>query len=149
MSGLYGIAGSAGKGGNFIETMIHLDQSGKSIRVVDDQILTPTNTKEAASKIWEIISTDIYGIYHCTNTGECSWFEFAQEIFNQMGFNPELSPQTTADSGAKASRPAYSVLDNNHLREIGLKDMRHWKFALNEYLIEKHGVKTILDKTYL
>lgn len=132
--GLYGHAGSSGKGGNFIETMLRLAREGKPIRVVDDQVLTPTCTKDLAEKLAPLIRTDKYGLYHMTNTGECSWYEFAQEIFRLAGLSPDLQPTTSAAFGAKAHRPRYSVLDNGALRAAGFPDFRPWQEALVDYM---------------
>jgi dTDP-4-dehydrorhamnose reductase len=133
-TGLYGIAGSSGKGGNFVELMLRLAGEGKPIRVVDDQVLTPTYTVDLARKIRELIATDRYGLYHVTSGGQCSWFEFAQAIFRLSGMMPPLTPQTTSQSGAFARRPAYSVLDHSMLRRAGFADMRPWPDALEAYL---------------
>jgi dTDP-4-dehydrorhamnose reductase len=135
--GLYGYAGSMGKGSNFVELMIRLAEEGKDIKVVDDQILTPTSTKDVARKLHELIQTGKYGLYHMTNTGSCSWYEFACEIFKLTGLSPNVSPTTSEEFGAKARRPAYSVLDNKNLRAIGLEDMRNWKEALKNYIDER------------
>jgi dTDP-4-dehydrorhamnose reductase len=143
VSGLYGIAGSSGKGGNFIETMLRLANEKRSIKVVNDQVLTPTNTNELSNKIWEVLLTGKFGLYHCTNQGECSWYEFAKEIFLQMDLNVKLSSQSTSESGAQALRPRYSVLENQGLKDIGISDMKHWKVALNDYLVKKHSAKNI------
>ena len=132
--GLYGYAGSMGKGSNFVELMIRLAEEGKDIKVVDDQILTPTSTKDVARKLYELIQTGKYGLYHMTNAGSCSWYEFACEIFKLAGLSPNVSPTTSEEFDAKARRPAYSVLDNENLRAIGLKDMRNWKEALKDYI---------------
>jgi len=132
--GLYGYAGSMGKGSNFVEMMIKLAEEGKDIKVVDDQVLTPTSTKDVAKKLYELIQTGKYGLYHMTNAGSCSWYEFACEIFKLAGLSPNVSPTTSEEFGAKARRPAYSVLDNENLRAIGLKDMRNWKEALKDYI---------------
>lgn len=132
--GLYGHGGSSGKGGNFVELMIKLAKEGKDIKVVNDQVLTPTSTKDVAKKLFELIGAGRYGLYHMTNTGSCSWYEFACEIFKLTGLSPDISPTTSEEFGAKAKRPRYSVLDNANLRKIGLKDLRHWKDALEDYI---------------
>jgi len=137
LCGLYGHAGSLGKGYNFVELMIKLANEGKDIKVVDDQVLTPTSTKDTAEKLYELIQTGKYGLYHLTNTGGCSWYEFACEIFRLAGLNPKITPTTSEAFGAKARRPAYSVLDNKNLRAAGIKDMRHWKKALADYINER------------
>lgn len=132
--GLYGIAGSAGKGGNFVETMLRLAGEGRDLKVVHDQVLTPTATRPLAEQICELTKTDAYGTYHATCQGECSWFDFAAEIFRQAGLSPVLRPQTTVESGARARRPAYSVLRNGNLEAVGLDRLPSWQEALRGYL---------------
>jgi len=135
LSGLYGHADCAGKrGGNFVELMIKLAKKEKVIKVVSDQILTPTSTRDVAEKLYELIQTGNYGIYHMTNTGDCSWYEFACEIFKLMKLSTGVLPITTEEFEAKARRPKYSVLDNVNLRKIGLADLRNWKEALKDYI---------------
>jgi len=136
-SGLYGTAGASGKGGNFVETMLKLARGGKPIRVVDDQVLTPTFTEDLARKIDQLIETDAYGLYHVTNDGACSWYEFARTIFDLVGMSVDLAPTTTAAIGARARRPAYSVLAKARLKAMGLDDLRPWPDALGEYLRKK------------
>ena len=139
--GLYGAKGVSGKGGNFIETMIKLATGGKTIKVVSDQIVTPTYAKELAAKVSQLIRTDKYGLYHITNNGGCSWYEFAQAIFGLTGIAGNISPTTSAEFGAKARRPAYSVLENRNLKLLGLDDMKQWRDALKEYLTEKGYIR--------
>ena len=141
-SGLYGVAGSSGKGGNFVELMFRLARDGKPIRVVNDQTLTPTATRALAAQIALLSRTAAYGTYHATCEGQCTWFEFAAEIFRQVELPVALSPQTTAESGARARRPPYSVLDNRGLRLLGLNRMPSWQDALVDYLVER---KTTVD----
>ncbi len=136
-TGLYGVAGSSGKGGNFVELMLRLAREGKPIRVVNDQTLTPTYTVDLAHKIKELLATRRYGLYHVTSRGACTWFDFAAKIFELSGLSPALSPQTTAESGAFARRPAYSVLAHAALVQAGFADMRPWQDALAAYLQER------------
>jgi dTDP-4-dehydrorhamnose reductase len=136
-SGLYGVMGSSGKGGNFVETLLRLSREGKPIRVVDDQVLTPTYTHDLARQIKALAQTDAHGLYHMTNGGQCSWYEFASTIFELLGVKPDFGPTTTAAYGAKARRPAYSVLAHANLRHVGLDDLRPWPEALAAYLAEK------------
>jgi len=136
-SGLYGTAGSRAKGGNFVETMIRLAKEGKPIRVVNDQVLTPTYTMDLAEKIERLMQTNAYGLYHITNSGECTWHEFAEAIFDVLGVNADLKPTTSAEFGAKARRPGYSVLAHEGLRESGLDELRPWKEALTGYITKK------------
>jgi len=135
LSGLYGHAGCAGKDNvNFVETMLGLADAKRQVKVVDDQVLTPTSAIDVAEKLFELIGTGRYGLYHMTNTGSCSWFEFACEIFRLKGIDIEVLPVSTGEFGAKAIRPGYSVLDNVNLKKAGLSDMRDWKEALREYI---------------
>lgn len=136
-TGLYGVAGSSGKGGNFVELMLRLAREGKPIKVVHDQVLTPTYTLDLAQKIKELARSEAYGLYHVTSSGGCSWYEFARTIFELAGLKPDLSPTTTNTFGARSRRPAYSVLDHVHLRQAGFTDMRPWPEALAAYLKEK------------
>ena len=136
-SGLYGVAGASGKGGNFVELMIRLAKEGRPIKVVKDQILTPTYTKELAKKIAQLIGTGEYGLYHVTNNGQCSWYEFARVIFELVGLHPDLSATTSEEFGAKAKRPHYSVLENANLGKLGLDNLSNWREALERYLKEK------------
>ncbi len=139
--GLYGARGLSGKGGNFVETMIRLAKDGKTIRVVSDQFVTPTYAKELAAKVSQLIRTDKYGLYHITNNGGCSWYEFACAIFELTGIDADVSPTSSSEFGARARRPAWSVLENRNLKRLGLDDMKPWKAALKEYLTEKGYVR--------
>ncbi|MFN4295153.1 MAG: dTDP-4-dehydrorhamnose reductase [Thermoflexales bacterium] len=132
--GLYGLAGASGKGGNFVNTMLRLAQEGKPIRVVNDQTCTPTFTKDLAQQIARLIETEAYGVYHITNAGACTWYEFACEAFRLAGLRPDARPITSAEFNAPARRPPYSVLENAALRALGIDQMRHWREALAEYV---------------
>jgi dTDP-4-dehydrorhamnose reductase len=137
-AGLYGIAGSSGKGGNFVETMLRLARDGKPIRVVDDQVLTPTYTADLAAAVVRLLDADPPGgIYHLTNGGACSWFEFARRIFELCGLQPDLAPTTSAAFGAPARRPPNSVLADTRTAALGLPPLRPWPAALAAYLIAK------------
>jgi dTDP-4-dehydrorhamnose reductase len=104
---------------------------------VDDQRTTPTYTADLARQIEAVIQTDRYGLYHATSQGDCTWYEFAAEIFGQSGLSPNLSRARTGDFGEKATRPAYSVLENQALRAIGMDMMRPWQESLAAYLEER------------
>jgi dTDP-4-dehydrorhamnose reductase len=132
--GLYGLAGSRSKAGNFVETMLRLGGQGKSLKVVDDQVCTPTSTSDLAKSLIPLIHGHAQGLFHMTNSGECSWFDFAQEIFRLSGVNAQLAPTTSEAYAARAKRPAYSVLDNARLRTAGFSDFRPWQEALMEYI---------------
>jgi len=135
--GLYGEAGCWGKGTNFVDVMVSLGEKGKPLRVVNDQWVTPTSAAELALRISELIQTHDYGLYHLTNEGQCTWFEFAKTIFSLIGKKPHLIPVDSETYGARARRPSYSVLENKKAKEIGLTEFSHWKAALKDYLIKK------------
>jgi dTDP-4-dehydrorhamnose reductase len=132
--GLYGYAGSRDKGGNFVETMIALGRAGKPLRVVDDQILTPTSTMDIARAVKTLVRTGRYGLFHLTAAGQCSWYEFARAIFELMGMQVSLTPVGSEAYPTRARRPRFSVLDNRRLREAGLEEMPAWRDALARYL---------------
>jgi dTDP-4-dehydrorhamnose reductase len=132
--GLYGAAGAMGKGGNFVNTMLRMAREGKPIRVVDDQICTPTYTRDLARQIKAIIECGQPGLYHTTNDGQCSWHEFACEIFRLAHMTPEVIPISSETLNLPARRPAYSVLKNQALQRLGIDLMRDWHEALAEYI---------------
>jgi dTDP-4-dehydrorhamnose reductase len=134
VSGLYGYAGSRVKGANFVEMMIEQARLGKPLRVVNDQRLTPTSTRDVATAVRRVTSTTAWGLYHLTNAGECSWYEFACAIFELTGMHPDISPVNSDSIPTKARRPRYSVLDNFRLRSEGFDDLPHWRDALARYL---------------
>ena len=139
--GLFGIARSAGRGGtNFVETMLRLASEGRALRVVRDQIVTPSYTRDLAPKVWRAVTRGPHGVYHLTNAGQTSWYEFAREIFRLSKLSPDLTGVTAAEYGARARRPAYSVLAHQRLAGLGEDDLRPWQEALADYLRERAGV---------
>jgi dTDP-4-dehydrorhamnose reductase len=136
-SGLFGIAGSSGKGGNFVETMLRLGKERNELRVVNDQVFSPTYTLDMAQKIAQLITTEYYGIFHITNNGICSWYDFTKEIIRLAGLTTKVTPITSDQYPQKARRPAYSVLDHYHLRLLGMDDIPDWQKALGEYMKNK------------
>lgn len=136
-SALFGIAGSRAKGGNFVETMLRLARERDELRVVNDQVFSPTYTRDLAGKIAQLLDTEYYGIFHITNKGTCSWYEFTVEILKLTGVETPVIPITSDQYPQKAQRPRYSVLDNYHLRLLGMNDMRAWQDALKDYLLAR------------
>ena len=122
-----------GDGANFVKTMIRLGREKGKVKVVDDQVGSPTSTLLLARCILDLIHTDSYGVYHGTCQGSCSWYEFAKEIFKLADMDVEVTPTTTEEFGSPARRPAYSVLDNFMLKLIGLDSFVHWREGLEEY----------------
>lgn len=139
--GLYGVWGSGGKGGNFVETMLRLAGQGKPLRVVNDQICTPSYTVDVATATAALVQTDKYGLYHLTNAGWCSWYELARTIFQLVGLQPILAPITSEEFGAPARRPAFSVLETEKYRNLGLPPLRPWQEAVAAYLKERSEKK--------
>lgn len=133
-SGLYGAAGSAGKGGNFVESMLQLAAAGQPIRVVNDQTLTPTSTAALARQLVTLLQARTPGTYHATCQGACTWYEFAAEIFRASGLSPSCAAQSSAERRARAARPPYSVLENAALQRAGMDQMPPWEEALASYL---------------
>ena len=131
--GLYGVAGSAGKGGNFVETMLKKAGEGAPIRVVNDQVLTPTFTGDLAEVVRQLIQTEAYGLYNVTAEGQCSWYEFARKIFELEKLTVDLKPVSTTEFPSPAKRPAYSVLSKKKLNQLGLA-MPNWQDGLRRYL---------------
>ncbi len=133
------IAWVFGKNGkNFIKTMLSLGRKHDKLRVVCDQIGTPTYTLDLARLLVDMIGTQQYGYYHATNEGGyISWYDFACEIFKQAGISVEVEPVTTAEYGlSKAARPFNSRLDKSKLEEKGFALLPTWQDALSRYLKE-------------
>ena len=125
-------------GKNFIRTMLKLSETHDTLRVVDDQIGTPTYTWDLARLLIDMIETNKYGYYHATNEGGyLSWYDFTCEIFRQAGYSTKVVPVTTAEYGlSKAARPFNSRLDKSKLIENGFTPLPDWKNALERYLKE-------------
>lgn len=121
-------------GNNFVHTMLRLAQERDKLGVVNDQFGSPTYTVDLAEFIIELIQTEKYGIYHATNSGSCSWYEFAKAIFEEARINIELNPLSTKEFPTQAKRPAFSVLENFSMKINGFKPMRSWCEALREFI---------------
>ncbi|GAD15304.1 NAD(P)-dependent oxidoreductase [Geobacillus sp. Sah69] len=121
-------------GQNFVKTMLRLAKEKEEIGVVNDQIGAPTYTVDLARFIIELVQTEKFGIYHCTNSGSCSWYEFAKAIFEESNISVKVNPITTEQIPRPAARPKYSVLDNFAMKVNGFSMLRHWREALKEFL---------------
>jgi len=131
--GLYGLAGSSGKGGNFVENMLKRAASGAQVSVVRDQVLTPSYTVDVAQAVANLILTERYGTYHISNEGECSWHRFTEEIFRLEGISVDLAAVNTDQFFSPVRRPSYSVLSKQKLRSQQI-EMPPWQDALGRYL---------------
>ena len=125
-------------GNNFIKTMLNIGKKYDTLRVVCDQIGTPTYTLDLSRLLVDMVETEKYGYYHATNEGGyISWYDFACEIFRQAGYETKVNPVTTAEYGlSKAARPFNSRLDKSKLMEVGFEPLPTWQDALSRYLKE-------------
>ena len=123
-------------GNNFIKTMLRLGKERGAVCVVDDQIGSPTYTYDLSKLVVDMIQTDKYGIYHATNEGLCSWYEFACEIFKQAGMSVEVTPVDSNAFPAKAKRPNNSRMSKAMLDKNGFGRLPTWQDALSRYLKE-------------
>ena len=125
-------------GKNFIKTMLNVGKTYDTVRVVNDQIGTPTYTLDLARLLIDMNETDKYGYYHATNEGGyISWYDFTKEIYRQAGYTTQVVPVTTAEYGlSKAARPFNSRLDKSKLVEAGFAPLPTWQDALHRYLQE-------------
>ena len=123
-----------GDGKNFVKTMLALSEKNDTIRVVNDQLGTPTSAKELAKAIGYLLPTDNFGTFHATCEGSCSWADFAQKIFQLAGKKTLVNGISTAEYNAPAARPAYSILDNYMLRLTSDYKFAEWEDAIEDYM---------------
>ena len=142
VAALFGIARSSGKGGtNFVETMLRAAGSGRPLRVVADQVTTPSYTVDVARAVWRLVTAaPPPGLYHVTGGGETTWYDFARDIFRREGLTPALTGVSAAEFGARAKRPAYSVLAHRALRALGHPEPPSWTDGLARYLVERRAL---------
>ncbi|MDP1725686.1 MAG: dTDP-4-dehydrorhamnose reductase [Bacteroidota bacterium] len=137
ISAIYGQYPCRAKNGlNFIQLMLKLAREKGEVKVVDDEIVSPTATKNIAMQLPALLDENINGIIHMTSEGSCSWHEFAREIFDYTNTPVTLHTASSDDFPAKTPRPKYSVLENTLLKSRGINKMMHWKDALHNYLDE-------------
>jgi dTDP-4-dehydrorhamnose reductase len=134
VASLYGKAGASGKGGNFVEFMIQKARNREEIKMVEDQFMSPTHSKDVAEMLKRFLAMKpAFGVYHMVNDGYCSWYEFTREIFTILGWHVQITPITSSGLKRLARRPIFSALKNKKLESYGLS-MRTWKEALNAYI---------------
>ena len=137
VASLFGVAGASGKGGNFVETMIRFGRERGALKVVADQVMSPTATADIARAILALIDKGApAGTYNVVNSGQASWHEFASEIIRLAGIDAVVTACTSEEFPTRAARPRYSVLDNAKARELILP-MPDWRDALRRYLVAK------------
>lgn len=141
VASLFGVAGSAGKGGNFVESVIKRARDGQPVEVVDDMIMSPTYTLDLAEMTWTLLAREVPGgLYHVTNGGTASWYEFTRKVFSLLNL-PAPKAIRAADWPSKVRRPAFSALRSERLPELGIQPLRVWQEAVRAYLIEKGHLK--------
>jgi dTDP-4-dehydrorhamnose reductase len=132
-SGLFGHAGSAGKGGNFVDNILAKAERGEPLSVVDDTLFAPTATRDMAERMLRLIEIEApAGIYHAANSGTCSWYELARRAIELSGIRADLTPRPTGE--VLVRRPQYSVLLDTKATAVGLPENRRWDDALRWYL---------------
>jgi dTDP-4-dehydrorhamnose reductase len=142
-SGLYGIVGCRVKGGNFVDTMFRLANEKSEIAVVDDQVVSPSYTLDVAQRIAELLPLQAYGIFHVTNSGQCSWYEFANKIFELAGLKVNLRRTSQEGLRSKIKRPRYTALTSSRTKALGLLPLRPWQEALAAYMMERKVASSI------
>ena len=123
-----------GDGNNFVRTMLKLSKERDEISVVNDQFGSPTSTTDLAKAIIALMGSGAYGLYHATCEGICSWYDFAKKIFEIKDIDVKVKPATSEEFVRPAPRPAWSVLENAHLKSLGMNAFRSWEDSLTEYL---------------
>lgn len=123
------------EGHNFVKTMLRLAKERKEISVVDDQIGSPTYTVHLAGFLLQLVRSDYYGVYHASNTGSCSWYEFAKAIFQYANLDIAVKPIPTEQFPVKAKRPKFSVLNHIAIRTNGFDPLPHWQEGLKEFFM--------------
>lgn len=121
-------------GNNFIDTMLRLSKDRDELNVIDDQVGSPTYTKDLAPLLVDMLESDMYGTYHATNDGYCSWYEFAKEIFDVAGVDIKVNPITTDMYPTKAKRPFNSKMSKEKLKNNNFRTLRSWKIAVKDYI---------------
>jgi dTDP-4-dehydrorhamnose reductase len=130
-SGLYGLHGSGQKGGNFVTRMLNRAQEGQQVRMVDDQRLQPTFTRDLASAVIEAVERDASGVLHLTASGACSWLEFTEAIYEIAGLDVPIEAVQTS---GPVDRPLNGVLARTRADSLGLTPLRDWRSALTDYM---------------
>ncbi len=138
VSGIYGKIPSRAKGSNFVSTMLSLAQEKKELQVVNDEFLTPTNTRDIGVQLESLLERPETGVFHISNAGFCSWHEFAVAIFEILEHKISVLPIPSTHFPSKVKRPPYSVLENARLKKLGIYQMRPWREAL-EYHLKSHS----------
>jgi dTDP-4-dehydrorhamnose reductase len=143
MSSLFGKTGARGKRGNFVETVLAKVNAGEPLKIVNDVRMSPNYTRDTAAALVGLIKADADGLFHLTNDGDCTWYDFAKQIVEFMGLRAALEPVSSQEFQTRARRPQNSALNS----ERSFVKLRSWQEALKAYLIEKgHITKTFAER---
>jgi dTDP-4-dehydrorhamnose reductase len=136
--GIYGRVPCRAKGGNnFVELMLKLAQTRDEVRVVENEVLTPTSARAVGHQISALLDHPVYGVAHGTAEGYCSWYQFAEAIFKIMDWDVNLNVAAPEEFPSPVNRPEYSVLDNQLLKQHGVNVFEHWEEGLRHYLLHE------------
>ncbi|MFQ5873654.1 MAG: dTDP-4-dehydrorhamnose reductase, partial [Dehalococcoidia bacterium] len=137
VASLFGKAGARGKGGNFVETVLHKARAHEPLQVVDDITMSPTYTLDAVRALEQLLSQEGTGLFHLANRGSCTWYEFARKALELAGVEARMDPIAASDYRARARRPKNSSLRSDRLGGLVTGGLRSWEEALKAYLAEK------------
>lgn len=132
--GLYGEVPTRAKGGNFVTTMMRLGKERELVSVVDDEIVAPTYTYDLAIAIQQLIEKRAYGLFHLSNQGATTWYDFARVIWEEAKLSAKLEPTKAANFQSVVQRPSYSILDNSKFEQATKHQLPHWEDALRRHL---------------
>jgi len=139
-SSLFGKTGARGKGGNFVETVIRKGHAGDSLQVVNDVTMSPTYARDASAALAPMVRNRATGLFHLTNSGACTWYEFAKAILECIGIDAAITPVSSKEFRSPARRPMNSALRSEHTPP---SELRSWREAVTAYLFEKGHVKEV------
>jgi dTDP-4-dehydrorhamnose reductase len=137
MASLFGKAGSSGKGGNFVQTILARAKAGEPLRLVDDIRMSPTYTRDAAQALERLLRERTLGLFHLVNAGNCTWYELACQALEVVGLQHRIEPISALEYPMKARRPKDSSLASTKLNPALKECLRPWREALKTYLREK------------
>jgi dTDP-4-dehydrorhamnose reductase len=138
ISGIYGRVPCRAKGGNFVTTMINAARNTPEVRVVDDEILSPTPTRLIASRTAELLEGDVRGVLHLASGGSCSWYEFARVIFETMNVATPLIPCPSSEFPSAVRRPAFSAMESSRLAACPVTPMPSWRECVVNFLLAEY-----------
>jgi dTDP-4-dehydrorhamnose reductase len=137
MASLFGKAGSSGKGGNFVETIVAKAKAGEPMRLVDDIRMSPTYARDAAQALERLVREGSQGLFHLVNAGNCTWYEFASKALAAVGLKHRIEPVSASEYPMRARRPKNSSLESTKLDAALKQYLRPWEAALESYLRER------------